>query len=181
MLAKQIVVSKNEILNKYNNLNEKVKSIIEKLYEIDKYQKEYKLTNEINIKKFIIDSNFLENIRNNNELKKYKEKTGVYIFLKENIPVYIGFSGQVNKKQSLYERIVDKHFSTNDDLVKSIKKIERLLNPNGLIKDNRKSLILEYTSSLVVIDCSDKTDINVKFAQDLEVILIALFNSKYNL
>ena len=43
MIAKQIVISESEILNKYSNLNEKVKFIIEKLYEIDKYQEEYKV------------------------------------------------------------------------------------------------------------------------------------------
>lgn len=63
MLKNQILISKDEILNKYSNLNEKVKFIIEKLYEIDKYQEEYKVANEINIKEFIIDSNFLGNIK----------------------------------------------------------------------------------------------------------------------
>lgn len=181
MLAEKITISKYKILTKYSNLDEKIKTIIEKLYGIEEFNKEYQLSNNLNIKAFKIDKIFLDNIKSNNELKKYENKTGVYIFLKDNIPVYIGFSGQVNKKQSLYERIVDKHFSTDDDLVKTIKKIEKLLNPNGLILNNRENLILEYTSSLIVIDCSDKTDVNVKFAQALEMILISLFNSKYNL
>lgn len=180
MIKNQIIISKYEILTKYNNLNEKVKAIIEKLYKIDNYNEENKLTDSVNIKVFRIDENFIINLRNNNELEVYKNKTGVYIFLKNNIPVYIGFSGQKDKKQSLYERIVNKQLSSNDNLVKNIRKIEKYLNPDVSLSKDRKKLILEYTSSLIVIDCGVKEDNYVKFAQSLEVILIALFNSKYN-
>ena len=90
------------------------------------------------------------------------------------------FSGKEDKGQSLYGRIVNKQLSTNDTLVTNIKDIETLLNPNLPLLEDRKKLILDYTSSLIVIDCGKKELDNVKFAQALEVILIALFNSKYN-
>ena len=211
MLAEKITISKYKILTKYSKLDEKVKTIIEKLYGIEEFNKEYQLSSNLNIKAFKIDKIFLDNIKSNNELKKYENKTGVYIFLKDNIPVYIGFSGKedkgqslygriVNKQlstkvslvdsclftilpykgQSLYGRIVNKQLSTNDTLVTNIKDIETLLNPNLPLLEDRKKLILDYTSSLIVIDCGKKELDNVKFAQALEVILIALFNSKYN-
>lgn len=180
MIANKIIISKDEILNKYSNLDAKVKVIIEKLYEIKEFNKEYTLLINVNIKAFKVDESFLDNIKSNNELKKYENKTGVYIFLKDNIPVYIGFSGQKDKEQSLYGRIVNKQLSTNDNLVKKIKKIEKLLNPNLTLLEDRKKLVLEYTSSLIVIDFGKQETNNIKFAQALEVILIALFNSKYN-
>ena len=180
MLAEKITISKYKILTKYSKLDEKVKTIIEKLYGIEEFNKEYQLSSNLNIKAFKIDKIFLDNIKSNNELKKYENKTGVYIFLKDNTPVYIGFSGKEDKGQSLYGRIVNKQLSTNDTLVTNIKDIETLLNPNLPLLEDRKKLILDYTSSLIVIDCGKKELDNVKFAQALEVILIALFNSKYN-
>jgi hypothetical protein len=180
MIENQIIISKDEILSKYSNLNKKVVDIIKILYSIDEYNKKYELIDDGNIKEYKIHNDFLINAKNNEELTKYKNKTGVYIFLKDNIPVYIGFSGQIDKEQSLYERIVTKHFSSNDGFVKKIKKVERYLNQNISLSDNRHQLILEFTSSIIVIDCGEKIDDNVKFAQVLEVILISLLYSKYN-
>ena len=85
MIAKQIVISESEILNKYSNLNEKVKFIIEKLYEIDKYQEEYKVTNEIKIKTILVDKELLE--KSKSFSKDYRDKTGVYIFLNNSYKV----------------------------------------------------------------------------------------------
>lgn len=216
MLKNQILISKDEILNKYSNLNEKVKFIIEKLYEIDKYQEEYKVANEINIKT-IVNKELLEESKS--FLKDYIDKTGVYIFLKDATPVYIGFGGS-GTTQDLKGRI-ENQLSARDNnysnLVYNIINIEEKLDNEGLknnipeIEDinitlrlrkehNKKSknerisqqapeidfkklqnIILKYTSSLIVIDCGKKELSNVKFAQALEMILIALFNSKYNL
>ena len=214
MIAKQIVISESEILNKYSNLNEKVKFIIEKLYEIDKYQEEYKVTNEIKIKTILVDKELLE--KNNSFLKDYKNKTGVYIFLNNNnIPVYIGFSGK-GKKQNLKKRI-ENQLSAKDNnysnIVTNIIKIEKELdyinlknhfnNIEDIIEILRlredyhkkrteilpeidfkelQRILLKYTSSLIIVCIGSKeNEENVKFAQALEVILIALFNSKYNL
>lgn len=212
MIAKNITISKNEILNKYSNLDEKVKAIIEKLYEI-----EYELTNNMNIREFNLCNDFLKNPKSNNEFNKYKNKTGVYIFLKDNIPVYIGFGGS-GTTQDLKKRI-ENQFSAKDNnysnLVYKIIKVEKSLDYDTLkhkindideimqtlqsrkeyfkkpknarfckspeIDFNRlQCILLGYTSSLIVIDCGEKEYDNIKFAQALEVILIALFNSKYN-
>ena len=74
MLAEKITISKYKILTKYSKLDEKVKTIIEKLYGIEEFNKEYQLSSNLNIKAFKIDKIFLDNIKSNNELKKYENK-----------------------------------------------------------------------------------------------------------
>ena len=214
MIAKQIVISEIEILNKYSNLNEKVKFIIEKLYEIDKYQEEYKVTNEIKIKTILVDKELLE--KSKSFSKDYRDKTGVYIFLNNNnIPVYIGFSGK-GKKQDLKKRIENQlsakdnnysnivtniikiekeldyinlknHFNNIEDIIVTLKlredyhKKRTEIRPEIDFKELQR-ILLKYTSSLIIVCIGSKeNEENVKFAQALEVILIALFNSKYNL
>ncbi len=49
MLEKEIVISKNDILKEYTNLNNNIKSIIEKLYELKEFDKEYQLSANLNI------------------------------------------------------------------------------------------------------------------------------------
>ena len=49
-----------------------------------------------------------------------------------------------------------------------------------LLLNKLQNIILKYTSSLIVIDCGEKEFENTTFAETLEVVLIALFNSKYN-
>lgn len=191
MIKKQILISKDEILKKHNNFDLRVKDIIEKLYDdsIDKY--ELKLSN-ITIKKIRLSDMIKLNIQNSyKNLEFVKKKTGVYLFLdKDEKPVYIGFSGR-GKKQYLKERI-KKHFSGNESvskLIRNIKEIENYLNNTNLEDTEFKEILLNYTPFLIVIDCGnmyknetfkEKNEENVKFAQALEVILIALFNSKYN-
>ena len=191
MIAKQIVISESEILNKYSNLNEKVKFIIEKLYDDSIDEHELKLFN-ITIKKIRLSDMIKLNIQNSyKNLEFVQKKTGVYLFLdKDENPVYIGFGGR-GKKQDLKERI-KKHFSGNESvskLITNIKEIENYLNNTNLEDTEFKNILLDYTPFLIVIDCGDmyknkismeKNEDNVKFAQALEVILIALFNSKYN-
>lgn len=183
MFTDQIIISKDEILTKYRNLDKKVKNIIQKLYTIDKYDKEYQVENfDMRIKKVKIENIINENGKNS--YKKYldfiKEKTGVYVFLdKNNKPLYIGFGGQIDKEQSLYERISSKQLSSNDTLIKNINEKENCGSDTSKSCE-RKKLLLKYTSSLIIIDCGIQIEENVRFAQSLEVILIALFNSKYN-
>ena len=191
MIAKQIVISESEILNKYSNLNEKVKFIIEKLYDDSIDEHELKLFN-ITIKKIRLSDMIKLNIQNSyKNLEFVQKKTGVYLFLdKDENPVYIGFGGR-GEKQDLKERI-KKHFSGNESvskLIRNIKEIENYLNNTNLEDTEFKNILLDYTPFLIVIDCGDmyknkismeKNEDNVKFAQALEVILIALFNSKYN-
>lgn len=191
MLKNRILISKDEILTKYINLNEKVKFIIEKLYDDSIDEHELKLFN-ITIKKIRLSDMIKLNIQNSyKNLEFVQKKTGVYLFLdKDENPVYIGFGGR-GKKEDLKERI-KKHFSGNESvskLITNIKEIENYLNNTNLENTEFKNILLDYTPFLIVIDCGDmyknkismeKNEDNVKFAQALEVILIALFNSKYN-
>ena len=218
MLEKEIVISKGNILKQYTNLNNNIKSIIEKLYELKEFDKEYQLSANLNITAIKVEDFVKNNKIQNEKLAEYENKTGVYIFLKDNIPVYIGFSGTGNK-QGLKERI-KKQFSARDNgysnLVCKIISVEEKLDNEGLknnipdIEDisrilklrkkyykkskNEKfidkapeidfnklqNIILKYTSSLIVINCGEKELENINFAETLEVVLIALFNSKYN-
>ena len=218
MLEKEIVISKGDILKQYTNLNNNIKSIIEKLYELKEFDKEYQLSANLNITAIKVEDFVKDNKIQNEKLAEYENKTGVYIFLKDNIPVYISFSGSGNK-QGLKERI-KKQFSVRDNgysnLVCKIISVEEKLDNEGLknnipdIEDisrilklrkkyykkskNEKfidkapeidfnklqNIILKYTSSLIVINCGEKELENINFAETLEVVLIALFNSKYN-
>lgn len=183
MTVEQITIPKKHILNKYKNLDEKVKNIIQQLYTIDKYDEEYQVRNfDMKTKKVKIENIINEN--GQNSYKKYlnfiKEKTGVYIFLdKNNKPVYIGFGGQVDKEQSLYERIRSKQLSSNDTLIKNINEKESC-DLDTSKSWERKKFLLKNISSLIIIDCGTQIEENVRFAQSLEIILIALFNPKYN-
>lgn len=184
MFTEQIIISKDEILTKYRNLDKKVKNIIQILYTIAEYAKEYQVENfDMRIKKVKIENIINENSKNS--YKKYldfvKEETGVYIFLDKNKkPAYIGFGGQVDKGQSLYERITSKQLSSNDTLIKNINEKEKCNLDISKLSYKRKELLLKYTSSLIIIDCGTQIEENVRFSQSLEVILIALFNPKYN-
>jgi hypothetical protein len=184
MFTEQIIISKNEILTKYRNLDKKVKNIIQILYTIAEYDKEYQVENfDIRIKKVKIENIINENSNNFlQELYFVNLRTGVYIFLDEyNIPIYIGFGGR-GESNSLKTRISDqlRGNETSTTLVKNIRELEKYLNPNISLSNDVKKLLLKYTSSLIVIDCGTQIEKNVRFAQSLEVILIALFNSKYN-
>ena len=123
MLEKEIVISKNDILKEYTNLNNNIKSIIEKLYELKEFDKEYQLSANLNITAIKVED-----------------------FVKDN------------KIQN--EKFIDKAPEIDFNKLQNI--------------------ILKYTSSLIVINCGEKELENINFAETLEVVLIALFNSKYN-
>ena len=123
MLEKEIVISKGNILKQYTNLNNNIKSIIEKFYELKEFDKEYQLSANLNITAIKVED-----------------------FVKDN------------KIQN--EKFIDKAPEIDFNKLQNI--------------------ILKYTSSLIVIDCGEKEFENTTFAETLEVVLIALFNSKYN-
>lgn len=134
MLEKEIVISKGNILKQYTNLNNNIKSIIEKFYELKEFDKEYQLSANLNITAIKVEDFVKDNKIQNEKLAEYENKTGVYIFLKDNIPVYISFSGSGNK-QGLKERI-KKQFSVRDNgysnLVCKIISVEEKLDNEGL-------------------------------------------------
>lgn len=123
MLEKEIVISKGNILKQYTNLNNNIKSIIEKSYELKEFDKEYQLSANLNITAIKVED-----------------------FVKDN------------KIQN--EKFIDKAPEIDFNKLQNI--------------------ILKYTSSLIVINCGEKELENINFAETLEVVLIALFNSKYN-
>jgi hypothetical protein len=123
MLEKEIVISKGNILKQYTNLNNNIKSIIEKFYELKEFDKEYQLSANLNITAIKVED-----------------------FVKDN------------KIQN--EKFIDKAPEIDFNKLQNI--------------------ILKYTSSLIVINCGEKELENINFAETLEVVLIALFNSKYN-
>ncbi len=117
----------------------------------------------------------------------YKEKTGVYIFLdNDNIPVYVGVAGKVGGDHDIKQRL-QKQFNcdnTNATLSINIEEIESILQSiqiNCPKKKDKKELILKYASKLLVIEVGDISSADeVQKAQSLEILLIALFNAKYN-
>lgn len=123
MLEKEIVISKGNILKQYTNLNNNIKSIIKKFYELKEFDKEYQLSANLNITAIKVED-----------------------FVKDN------------KIQN--EKFIDKAPEIDFNKLQNI--------------------ILKYTSSLIVINCGEKELENINFAETLEVVLIALFNSKYN-
>ena len=104
-------------------LNNNIKSIIEKFYELKEFDKEYQLSANLNITAIKVED-----------------------FVKDN------------KIQN--EKFIDKAPEIDFNKLQNI--------------------ILKYTSSLIVINCGEKELENINFAETLEVVLIALFNSKYN-
>ncbi|MCT7545445.1 hypothetical protein N5T80_03830 [Aliarcobacter cryaerophilus] len=104
-------------------MNNNIKSIIEKLYELKEFDKEYQLSANLNITAIKVED-----------------------FVKDN------------KIQN--EKFIDKAPEIDFNKLQNI--------------------ILKYTSSLIVINCGEKELENINFAETLEVVLIALFNSKYN-
>ena len=65
-------------------------------------------------------------------------------------------------------------------MIKNINEKEKCNLDISKLSYKRKELLLKYTSSLIIIDCGTQIEENVRFSQSLEVILIALFNPKYN-
>ena len=66
MLEKEIVISKGNILKQYTNLNNNIKSIIEKFYELKEFDKEYQLSANLNITAIKVED-FLKDNKIQNE------------------------------------------------------------------------------------------------------------------
>ena len=84
MLEKEIVISKGNILKQYTNLNNNIKSIIEKFYELKEFDKEYQLSANLNITAMKVEDFVKDNkIQNEKFIDKAPEidfNKGVYIF-----------------------------------------------------------------------------------------------------
>jgi hypothetical protein len=168
------------VMNTYPNLDVYYRNILRGIFGFQSdtliqcyYSKDIIKFDEANTLKGVLD-----NLNN---------KCGIYIFLnKFNSPVYIGVAGEKNSKHSLYDRL-QKQFNCgerNGTLSKNIVEIKQLLQNkqfNASSKDEYKQFILDYAPKLLVIPLGSISNENNKFnALNLEKILIAVLNSKYN-
>jgi hypothetical protein len=182
MIKQNINISYDTIIDNYNKLNCLFLNVIKALYR--KAYDESLFCVQSFESKNIINIDAYNTLR---ELDLYKNKTGIYIFLDENIvPVYIGEAGKQGGKHSLKDRlgVQFKCDPSNATLAKNISTIETLLQNTKVAKNDlqkeMKQLILKYAPTFIVISLGDITEDNVKNARAIEQVLIALFNSKYN-
>lgn len=172
------LISKKNILEQYNTLDLLYKDAINIIYG-DNGQ----IINSI-IFKNITDE--IINIRcssKNNNLQKcsLKEKTGVYIFILKNKPIYIGVAGTGNS-DDLKVRINAevRTFPTNNNatLSKNIQDIDKLLLSKKITEEDSLNLI--KSSTLLVLNIGNMTEENKLKSKSLETVLIALFKPTYN-
>lgn len=172
----KIEISKDKILNKYNEFDDYFRKVILSLCGD---------MNEINLQYF--HTNKIVTVCGNNIkiLKNFSNSTGVYIFLdKDNVPVYIGVAGIEGSRQPLQERL-RKHFKcrTDSNLSKNIYEIETIYGNKlaNTSENDKKQLILDYAPKLLIIKVGELgNSVAAKKASSLEILLISLFNSKYN-
>ena len=107
-------------------------------------------------------------------LEDYKEYFGVYIFLDiQNRPVYIGVSGANKTKANLRQRVCAQ-LTNSSHLIKNISYVESLI--SGKTVNVTRDTILQYATKILICPCGKDAD----KAQDLEVLLLSLCNTKYN-
>ena len=186
----KIEISKEKILEEYTNIDDFIKEAIEIVY----CEKEIDITKHEIIKTIEKYEFGLKIIQEMIEKRKYdalddlKGKTGVYIFLKDGIPQYIGIGGEKHDgkdENRLYTRLTQelrKYDPSSSDtgatLSKNIQEIETAL---GNITYGVESIEIIKTFDLIVLlvgDITKKED--VEKARVLETVLIALFHPKYN-
>lgn len=165
-IANSYEISQDNILNAYTNLDQFFREIIKLLYQQESSDR---------IEKFIAKD--YKSVRN-----KFTNKTGVYIFLNEEmIPVYIG-EGGIEKKDDLKERLNHQIVRAPKDkaktLLKNIKDIEELLQNRPIENDEALKMINEFY--VLVVITGDMGTEAVKQTNALETILIALYGPKYN-
>ena len=178
MINSNIIISYEEIISKYNKLGSFYVSILKGIYG---KEANFSIV-PFKTKKFIS----LNSYNNLSGLDYYKNKIGVYIFLDKNqVPVYIGVAGEENSTHSLKDRL-QKQLNcnkSNSTISKNIAVIETILQNREMNNELNalKNLLLEYAPNFLVIEVGSIGDNEAaKKALELEVFLIALFNSKYN-
>ena len=177
MIANQ-VISKENILAQYTSLDLLYIDAINIIYG-DK-------GTIISSLKFSDIKNEIINIKcssKNIDLQKcsLKEKTGVYIFILNKKPIYIGVGGTGNK-DDLKTRINAevRTFPTNNNatLSKNIQDINKLLLQKETTEQD--SLTTIENSTLLVLNIGNMTVENKVKSKSLETVLIALFKPIYN-
>lgn len=177
------IISKDTVLNDYQNMEIFFKAKIEELYNKNNSCCYLYPSKIINQNKYKLSS-----------LANLKNKTGVYIFLNQNsIPVYIGIGGQkIGGGQDLKARISQElrayvtnkqttHYSKDSGatLSKNIQEIDSLLNNSIVTPDNSIEKMKVFTVIVIIVgDLNNKYD--VLRSRALETICIALFHPQYN-
>ncbi len=182
-ISDNIILSKDSILNRYQNLDVYFRDCLEALYGKD---------NGVDIKCFL-PCNIINNTGKNSALalNSLIGKAGIYIFLDQDlVPVYIGKGGT---SSSTADDAKDLKFRINQQLgggnrhntlSNNIIEIESLLSNNTITEDESIEYIKSF--SLLVISSGDRRKNGSLFqdsidnANTLETILIALFHPKYN-
>lgn len=193
IVKKEIIISKNKIFNKYSKLDIFFKNCIEVLYGDDNKRIEKGTYNASEIVTELLNN---RNEKGSGSFKfldsLLKDKTGVYIFLDNKTPVYIGVGG-TKKGNDLKIRVKNEckiYGETKEEsgtLSKNIKDIETELgNGNEVdsfdkIREKIKSYQIITISVGEMLKPNGKRNIvNIHKAEALEKILIALFHPKYN-
>jgi len=183
-MIENIVLSKDNILNKYSNLEYIYKDAIEVIYGKQKSNL-FTIYNFDNVGNDIIDSYCRsKNDKDNNTKCALRKKTGVYLFIDKDEIVYIGVGGtgktdDILKRIDAEVRVYDKTNNSNATLSKNISDVDSLLlNKDVTYKDSLDKI---KTLKLLVISIGNMSkQKNKLISKSLEQVLIALFNSRYN-
>jgi len=163
-----ISISKEEILEKYCEMDDYYKNIIKALYgeKLDRYDLDFTI-NEYKAG-FTID-----------DLNNEKGKVGCYIFIEDMVPVYIGVGG--TEKRGLKDRIAQERrkFEKEGKGDKGATLSQNIQEIDGLSAEESVEKIKKFQLIAIIVGERDKRCDRYK-AQALEAILIALFHPKYN-
>jgi len=183
-IIETISISKDEILEKYSQMNQYFIDCIRALYG--------ECVQGVDIKCFLPCNIINKNGENFlSILDCLKGKAGVYIFMNnDSVPVYIGKGGtssSINKKaKDLKFRIGQELGSGNkhNTLSNNIITIDSMLSNNTITESESIEHIKCF--SLIVISSGDRINDgslvqdSIDRANNLETILISLFHPKYN-
>lgn len=160
------IISKEEILNSYSEMDVFYKNIIESLYT-------GKINNKLTIKQISVK----DYQKSKSSLSSWDSNAGIYIFMENRFPVYIGKAGTgASEKHTYLKRINQEINHKNQTLPKKVMKVDNLLENNNISINDAIVKIKQF--NLIFIKTGNKGDL-LKAAA-LEAVLIALFHPKYN-
>ena len=179
----EIVINKTEILTTYQNMDSLIKKAIEILYS-DNWDNYNPFENIIifeNVEESLINKDCRKKIDKESNKCELSGKTGVYVFINENLPIYIGLGG-IGKNDNLRTRLNAEVKTTathnNATLSKNIQDIDAVLLNREISAE--ESLNKIKNSKIIVFVVGDMTDENKDKTKMLEMALIALFKPRYN-
>ncbi len=173
-IASIIEIKKDDVLNKFSG---KIRAVFSILYNL----KDDGIIEKHNLRK----CSFTLSTFYDKKVKKLDNKTGIYVILDNNVPLYVGIGGRiVNGEQSLYQRLsqhsINKDGSIPLDNASKFYKFKEIDTLLGVKIDKKYE---QWYSKLDVIGVSIgdiDNDTDVEFAKSVEKILIATLRPKYN-